>query len=392
MSTEPKAPHKKRTALDATNSTPTTDVDHRKRRRNRTTQSCLNCHTSKRLCDRKRPCGRCTQLGLTGLCVYEVDDPSQRSDMQDEGSRLRKRVAELEEVIREMKNKPHPRWVQSGLNPGEEFEQWRARAQSRAIPAGAQRESLNQPSAPLHPVEATSDTNDGPHVLPSSTTVSSGYTLSSYSDNDAYHSTAHPPYLGISFPARGASLKGASDNYSVDRAMITGENQFTRPLDLASITMSYHDLAGCDNGASHVDRPLNHDIIRDGRCLDEGASYNIAAELSLRLRKAADIIMGSNHIVDQRTIDLDALVTAASGNITASSNSLNHLSGRRSPTKSVPYDTMLPNTSITSGHWYPISRAENAFLQGSSGWDNMTPISDSSSASADPLMSWEPGW
>ena len=24
------------------------DIDHRKRRRNRTTQSCLNCHTSKR--------------------------------------------------------------------------------------------------------------------------------------------------------------------------------------------------------------------------------------------------------------------------------------------------------------------------------------------------------
>lgn len=26
----------------------TMDIDHRKRRRNRTTQSCLNCHTSKR--------------------------------------------------------------------------------------------------------------------------------------------------------------------------------------------------------------------------------------------------------------------------------------------------------------------------------------------------------
>lgn len=26
----------------------TVDTDHRKRRRNRTTQSCLNCHTSKR--------------------------------------------------------------------------------------------------------------------------------------------------------------------------------------------------------------------------------------------------------------------------------------------------------------------------------------------------------
>ena len=54
-------------------------------------------------CDRKRPaCARCTQLGLTGLCVYEVDDPTQRSDSQDESARLLKRVAELEGVIREV--------------------------------------------------------------------------------------------------------------------------------------------------------------------------------------------------------------------------------------------------------------------------------------------------
>ncbi|KAI5833606.1 hypothetical protein K523DRAFT_232437 [Schizophyllum commune Tattone D] len=83
--------------------------DHRKKRRNRTTQSCLNCHTSKRMCDRKRPaCGRCTQLGLTGHCVYEVDDPAQRAE-SDENARLLKRVAELEGVIRELKNKPQPR-------------------------------------------------------------------------------------------------------------------------------------------------------------------------------------------------------------------------------------------------------------------------------------------
>ncbi|KAJ7497354.1 hypothetical protein FB451DRAFT_228081 [Mycena latifolia] len=87
------------------------DVDHRKRRRNRTTQSCLNCHATKRMCDRKRPCSRCTQLGLTGLCVYEVDDPARQSDAQDESSRLLNRIAELESVVRELKNKPHPRWV-----------------------------------------------------------------------------------------------------------------------------------------------------------------------------------------------------------------------------------------------------------------------------------------
>ncbi|KAJ3533234.1 hypothetical protein NM688_g7310 [Phlebia brevispora] len=75
------------------------EIDHRKRRRNRTTQSCLNCHTSKRKCDRKRPCHRCIQLGLTGLCVYEVDDPALRDDPNiDETTRLRNRIAELESL------------------------------------------------------------------------------------------------------------------------------------------------------------------------------------------------------------------------------------------------------------------------------------------------------
>ncbi|KAF8207731.1 hypothetical protein K438DRAFT_1814127, partial [Mycena galopus ATCC 62051] len=46
--------------------------DHRKRRRNRTTQSCLNCHTSKRKCDRKRPCQRCIQLGLVSCVVLRA--------------------------------------------------------------------------------------------------------------------------------------------------------------------------------------------------------------------------------------------------------------------------------------------------------------------------------
>ncbi|KAI0030997.1 hypothetical protein K488DRAFT_53045, partial [Vararia minispora EC-137] len=80
------------------------DTDHRKRRRNRTTQSCLNCHTSKRKCDRKRPCSRCIQLGLTGLCVYEVDDPALRDDPNvDEATRLRNRIAELESLVRELR-------------------------------------------------------------------------------------------------------------------------------------------------------------------------------------------------------------------------------------------------------------------------------------------------
>ncbi|KAJ7640770.1 hypothetical protein DFH06DRAFT_621865 [Mycena polygramma] len=89
---------------------PAAEGDHRKRRRNRTTQSCLNCHATKRMCDRKRPCSRCSQLGLTGNCVYEIDEPG-RQGKQDDETRLMNRIAELEGVIRELKNKPHPRWL-----------------------------------------------------------------------------------------------------------------------------------------------------------------------------------------------------------------------------------------------------------------------------------------
>ncbi|SRR6266702_90856 len=133
--------------------------DHRKRRRNRTTQSCLNCHTSKRMvhpptssfrrilspllqCDRKRPCGRCTQLGIVccSPCVRALRNQGThsrhrqvsactklttpvkgsvppvlivgpayllipihplRTEAADDKTRLQKRVAELEGVIRE---------------------------------------------------------------------------------------------------------------------------------------------------------------------------------------------------------------------------------------------------------------------------------------------------
>ncbi|KAJ8691701.1 hypothetical protein PTI98_011244 [Pleurotus ostreatus] len=107
----------------------TLDTDHRKRRRNRTTQSCLNCHTSKRKCDRKRPCQRCIQLGLTGLCVYEIDDPALRDDPSvDENTRLRNRIAELESLVRELRGKPHPRWADSSFREGDPSEKWHSRA------------------------------------------------------------------------------------------------------------------------------------------------------------------------------------------------------------------------------------------------------------------------
>lgn len=49
MSVKLRAIRKKRTSPDTTSPDRAPEGDHRKRRRNRTTQSCLNCHTSKRM-------------------------------------------------------------------------------------------------------------------------------------------------------------------------------------------------------------------------------------------------------------------------------------------------------------------------------------------------------
>ncbi|KAH7927151.1 hypothetical protein BV22DRAFT_1007589 [Leucogyrophana mollusca] len=435
MSTELKTIRKKRTASEATASTPAPEGDHRKRRRNRTTQSCLNCHTSKRMCDRKRPCGRCTQLGLTGLCVYEVDDPSQRSDVQDEGSRLRKRVAELEGVIRELKNKPHPRWVQSGSSPGEEFEKWHARAQSRPASDDSQSEPPNLSVAPSpRSAEVSSESNDdrpgsnhSSHQHQTSlSSLSNGYPSPSYShpvvENAATSSTSsYSPYFGVSSPLSTPSpaTMTPTDEYSRTQVLIAGENQLPRDFDLASIFMSYPGLMGCDDGLGYVDRALRHDSITehlddtclskhqssrsiDGHCgcLNEGASYNVVLELSLRLRKAADILgrsanhrLGSGCMLNQRISELDALATTTLGNITTSPNDLNHLARPRPPVNNVTSNSILPNTTFASGPCNPNTAAATVSpqsLQGIRSWDIMSSVSDSSSTCDDSFMSWEP--
>ncbi|KAJ7019442.1 hypothetical protein C8F04DRAFT_964022 [Mycena alexandri] len=149
----------------------TIDTDHRKRRRNRTTQSCLNCHTSKRKCDRKRPCQRCIQLGLTGLCVYEIDDPALRDDPSvDENTRLRNRIAELESLVRELRGKPHPRWADSNFRDGDPNEKWHSRA-TKCAPLTKRRHSpdLSPGDAPrppqlLPPIKTEVAAEASPHL------------------------------------------------------------------------------------------------------------------------------------------------------------------------------------------------------------------------------------
>ncbi|KAG8862472.1 hypothetical protein FRB96_001543 [Tulasnella sp. 330] len=88
----------------------------RKQKRHRVMQSCVACHTQKRKCDRKRPCTRCVEHGISGMCVYQLEDPSQRDGPdQEELWRLRNRVAELERTVRVLMQKPLSRRAAAAL-------------------------------------------------------------------------------------------------------------------------------------------------------------------------------------------------------------------------------------------------------------------------------------
>ncbi|KAJ7222430.1 hypothetical protein GGX14DRAFT_663764 [Mycena pura] len=200
-------------APKATN--PPAEGDHRKRRRNRTTQSCLNCHATKRMCDRKRPCSRCSQLGLTGNCVYEVDDPSKKGK-QDEGSRLMGRIAELEGVIRELKHKPHPRWM-------------------------AERDNSSGPDT-CHPSPPSSGGSSPPSVP----------------------AWSFPPSPRLTPASDGAFPSSACDNDSVESLLSM----------YAGLTEYMYFGRGVGNCS----------------CIADASCYHVVLELSLRLRKAADIL------------------------------------------------------------------------------------------------------
>ncbi|KAG9051695.1 hypothetical protein FS837_000084 [Tulasnella sp. UAMH 9824] len=88
----------------------------RSKKRNRVMQSCVACHSQKRKCDRKRPCTRCTEHGIAGQCVYQLEDPAVREGPeQDELLRLRGRVRELEHTVRVLMQKPLSRRAAAAL-------------------------------------------------------------------------------------------------------------------------------------------------------------------------------------------------------------------------------------------------------------------------------------
>ncbi|KAH7874759.1 uncharacterized protein C8R40DRAFT_305037 [Lentinula edodes] len=331
---------------------PVLDGDHRKRSRNRCIRSCINCHASKRMCDRKRPaCARCTQLGLTGLCVYEVDDPNQRSSTQDESSRLLERVAELEGVIRELKNKPHPRWIFSTCSE--------------------------------HSDDASNVPNSPSSSLPSPDIQVQGASSSQVPSVEESYLTLTPA-LSTSPPSSpSSSANTPPGDSSSPHAMINDDPTGLRDLDIFAQSLPFLGYSE-DNLVMHqqftglgaVKTPYS--VGQPCNCVLEPSNYHTMLELSLRLRKAAALLARSPHhqvgghcLLNQRLSELDALTT-------------NTLSLVDSPQFSYSaHQALHPPTVHPSIYTSAITASRlDTWLSGA--------IADSNNTGNDSLMSWDP--
>ncbi|KAI0704993.1 hypothetical protein C8T65DRAFT_740975 [Cerioporus squamosus] len=392
MSSETTATTKKRSSAASPKST--SDDDHRKKRRNRPTQSCLNCHTSKRMCDRQRPCGRCTQLGLTGLCVYEVDNPSQRVNAQDEAGRLKKRVAELESIIRELKNKPHPRWAQSGQSASDDSNE-HADTGNDLGRAGSSKASASASPPPMSPRTRRVSTSP-----PSAAAL-----LEPQPHSSSPSAFGSPSPLNTPSPIP----QSPTDIYGADAV----NSLLNSDYDFSSLLAPYSSpsAAGVDDalfgdmldplGTPTTEGCANHLYDEHCGCLQDHTSYSTVLELSLRLRRATEILSRyakhnarSDCKVHKGISELDRFTTTALGNVASPPDVVASQAFARPvavPTSAIfgrpPYTGALrPSLALP-----PASLAPRT-IQSPRAWDfqQTQPSAYPSPPWEDAFMSWEP--
>ncbi|KAF5386166.1 hypothetical protein D9615_002224 [Tricholomella constricta] len=327
----------------------------------------------------------------TGLCVYEVDDPSQRPDSQDETARLLKRVAELEGVIRELKNKPHPRWSQPGSSPSD---RWHSRSQSDApdliSDAPSPQTSSENGESPLigRAVTRTSTSTKASNIYPSISMLPGRRPSSSNSQYYASspHSTPSP------------CLMTPTDEYVQPHVAIAAQPEMSPDYDLTSMFLGYPGLTGSDDyGVLKTGRSDESCFIKQHGghcgCLLESPSYSAVLELSIRLRKAADILarspnhhIGSTCLLNQRISDLDTFATNTLGNIMTSPEDMTLMNRERSCSNAA---VLIPNQLYGPSPRRPPSKS-NSSSNSLQSWDMTSSASSPPLPCDDSFMSWEP--
>ncbi|KAM5531669.1 hypothetical protein V8D89_014658 [Ganoderma adspersum] len=386
MSAETTATKKR---ASATSPKRTSEDDHRRKRRNRPTQSCLNCHTSKRMCDRQRPCGRCTQLGLTGLCVYEVDNPTQRANAQDEAGRLKKRVAELESIIRELKNKPHPRWAQPG-------------SEGNDAPSGPESSAHSKRTSPVpsssSPRPSSAHRISSPPPLSASFSRNTRSSSSSVSSPSPLHTPSPTPQSPVdsSLPS-GAEVAALLSNPHYDLSSLLGSYQFSNGPGIDDAL--FGDMLDPMLPAT-PEVCMHHRSDEHCGCLNDHTSYHTVLELSLRLRRATEILSRyakhhpqSDCRVHKEISELDRFTTSALGNILAPPEAaLPQVHARNAAVATTAVFGRPPFAGARPGLGVPPPSQSTHAIQSPRAWDfkQAQPASYPSPPWEDSFMSWEP--
>ncbi|KAF9820305.1 hypothetical protein IEO21_01519 [Rhodonia placenta] len=345
----------------------------------------------------------------TGLCVYEVDDPSRKgpsNDTQDEKDRLQKRVAELESVIRELKNKPHPRWV-SGAGSTDAAQ----RADHRSAALTASMDMRSAPPSPRNSQQASALADCISPISPMSTTFSLPTASSRTSSRNS-------PFIGA-MSSRVPSSPSIADSSPIDtpspmtlsptESQMAGGSSLPSEYDIAALLSSYPpEKAGLeDNLFNEIwDRLIRPDgtceVNRLGEhcgCLHDPANYNVVLELSLRLRKAADALSRSSQhasgscAISQNIAELDRFTSNALGNINAPPELFGGYRDRATVPAVPPTNPPLPYNAYGVARPNPPASGPTVSppsLQTLQPWDGKPAGSYPSPPWDDSFMSWVP--
>ncbi|KAI0079491.1 hypothetical protein K474DRAFT_623551 [Panus rudis PR-1116 ss-1] len=348
-------------------------LDVSRRRRNRTTQSCLNCHTSKRKCDRKRPCQRCIQLGLTGLCVYEVDDPALRDDPNvDENTRLKNRIAELESLVRELRGKPHPRWADANFCDGDATEKWHSRS-SRRSQAQFQRQKRELHDESGHgmdvsqlatvKVEQNADMSQRHlyRLSPSPTSLTNG---------SHHHASQHGDCSSIdehgmcSYPSSSTMSYGHQRHHAPSQLSIANNNDlyYHQPYIKPSVSSPIQPSCTCltNPGAAHPLIALMQQLqstLEILRQLPEHSSRHQCIILR-RIMELNDLMHGGNANMDVSGSQYEALPTPTETEIMSPISTSSH----SSLGNAMQHDWPSMNTTSSTSHYdsyFPVSHGEH---------------------------------
>jgi hypothetical protein len=248
-----------------------------------------------------------------------------------------------------MKNKPHPRWIQPANNTRDELENWRSRSHAGNRDGDSwQSETAPSPSSsPRRTVASVSNLRGSPSTTHSSqfppTAQPSGDIPPQFQSSDhvdAHYTPSPPECFNNPSPLSAPSstvMTPTNDAQPPAVDVIGDPHDVSRNFDLESILMTYPGMPRYDqdiqdfleglpppyhpNEKSKESFPTKQHLHPATEahcgCLHETSSYTAVLELSLRLRKASEIlsrsanhgVLGSSCFLNRRIGDLDAIVT-----------------------------------------------------------------------------------